>query len=622
MSILSVVHACIDRASTAIYAFAVPTIGAQDTCLDWSWLSKISNALTGLGIGSVSLATAALIAGQPLSAETATDRAAALEGINESLCAAIEPLLQKDDGQLTPELRTAYLDWAANIVLTQLRQNNQTAPQDCLEEVWADPDLRTAVYGAVFPPDPSVLQNYAHLRADLGTAFVRKYRSLVIAVAVDNRIARISTNEDSELVPAGLGKDTALKLPKSAKEKSFISDIADFMKANKVSALDLYQDEASREQLAAFLEDRDADPSLIAEIKQSVPFGEKLKNAMVLLGQRPAARESPPDTVTWLRYLASIYEANPSSTPDLKGEPMSWPLIPIDRAPWPLLLPLAHPVPLGEARYIWERFQDANSPDRFHTYGPYRSPAKAMPYELQPSAWFWSAWPDQINHGGECIPISKATVELYSALGKPAGYAGQPGHANLISYEFVNGAWRAQIEQAFAGGPDVTYAKWYFYDEPGANLRFRQLYNWAGAEYPLGLALGMNDGVQSYMDTRMVADIFNALPPEEQRTIGKTLLQHALETNPFNPDIWYRLAQQMPDAIHGMGLVQTVMNEPRDDTGYWKTVEEFVARYSILDQNDFPTEPELTRICAFLKTVPGIKQDDIDSYSAKFGRTQ
>jgi hypothetical protein len=587
-----------------------------------SWFYNISNVPHFLSIGFISLATATFVSGQAVIPETATDSATAPNGISGSLYATIEPLLQKNDGQLMPELRTAYLDWATNMVMMQLRQLNQTVPEDCLAEVWADPDLRTAVYCAVFPPDPSILQNYAHLRAELGTAFVEKYRSLAIAVAVAGRIQNAETNEDLEVVPAGLSKDSALKPVKTAEERSFIVGIADFMKKNQVSALELYQDKTLQEQLAAFLRERNAAPSLIGEIKQSVPFGEKLKHAMIQLGQRPATRESPPDTVTWLRYLASIYEATPSSTPVLKGTPMSWPLFPIAKAPWPLLMPLAHPVPLGEARYIWDRFRDADSPDRFHTYGPFRSPAKAMPYELQPSQWFWSAWPDQIYHGGECIPISEATVELYSSLGKPAGYAGQPGHANLISYEFVNGSWRAEIEQAFAGGPDVTYAKWYFYDKRGANLRFRKLYNWAGAEYPLGLALGMNDSLQSYMDTRMVANIYNALPPEEQRTNGKRLLEGGLQASPFNPDIWYRLAQLMPDAVHGMGLVQTVMNEPPDDTGYWKTVEEFVARYSILNQNAPQTEPELTQICTFLKTVPGIKLKDIESYSAKFGQKQ
>jgi hypothetical protein len=63
-----------------------------------------------------------------------------------------------------------------------------------------------------------------------------------------------------------------------------------------------------------------------------------------------------------------------------------------------------------------------------------------------------------------------------------------------------------------------------------------------------------------------------------------------------------------------------VMNEPSDGTGYWKTVAEFVAHYSIMDQSTPPTGQELAEICAFLNTVPGIKQKEIASYSAKFGQ--
>jgi len=288
----------------------------------------------------------------------------------------MEPLLRKGDGQLTPELRTAYLDWSSNIVMMQLYQNHQTVPDDCLAEVRGNSDLRTAVYGAVFPPDPSILQNYARLRADLGTAFAAKYRSLVIAAAVAGRTENANINEDLEVIPAGLGKDAALKPLKTAEAKSFIIGIADFMKINQVSALNLYQDTTLQDRLAAFLQARNADPALMADIQESVPFGEELKNAMVLLGQRPAAREPPPDTITWLRYLASIYEATPSSTPVLKGHPIAWPLFPIAQAQWPLLMPLAHPVPLGEAKYIWARFQDATSPDRFHKYGHIGVPRK------------------------------------------------------------------------------------------------------------------------------------------------------------------------------------------------------------------------------------------------------
>ena len=62
-----------------------------------------------------------------------------------------------------------------------------------------------------------------------------------------------------------------------------------------MSALDLYQKEPWQAQLAVFLKSRQVPPSLIARIKTSLPFGEDLKNAMVLLGQRPASREPVPE---------------------------------------------------------------------------------------------------------------------------------------------------------------------------------------------------------------------------------------------------------------------------------------------------------------------------------------
>jgi len=472
--------------------------------------------------------------------------------MRDSLYQAISPVLKQTDGHLTAEVRSTYLTWATNTLLTELARHGKTISVECLSEVWADATLRDATYLAVFPPDPSILQNYAHWRATLGPEFVGKYRSLVMAFAVAKRMNRVETNEDMDTIRVtvadrttnygrdargnyepGFWVDQSLKSPKTPKDKIFDSAIADFLRTNQVAALDLYQSSALQKQLIPFLQQRDIAPDLIKEVKTSVQFGERLKFAMVLLSQRPRSRESKPDTASWLRYLASISEATPSSVP----EGVSWPLFPINQAPWPLLMPLVHPVPLGETKYIWETFQGQHGADRFHTYGPFRDGSAEMPYELHPSPWYWDAWPDEIYHGGECVPISKATVDLYSSLGRPAVWAGQPGHANLISFKLANGAWAADVEQAFAGGPDVTYAQWFFEDDPRTAIRFRQLYHWAGAEYHLGLAEGMNPGLPSYLNTRMAAAIYKILPAAEQQTIGANLLRDALDANPFNPDL-------------------------------------------------------------------------------------
>jgi hypothetical protein len=549
---------------------------------------------------------------------------------------AVGPVLISFNGELRPEVRAAYLNWATNFVMGELRRYHQSVPDDCLAEVQADPDLSDAMFRSVYPPDPSILQNYARLRSELGDAFMAKYRSLVMATAVAKRINGTEVGlygttwigkpiedeggaRDAEgNYQPGFWTDESLQPVGTPAEKDYVAAIADFMKTNQVAALDLYQSAARQAQLVAFLKERNISPSLIMEVKQSVPFGERLKNAMVLLGQRPSARGAKPDDVHWLRYLTSIYEATPGSTPTVDGRPMSWPIFPIDRAPWPLLMPLARPVPLDEAQYIWETFQGEHGPDRYETYGPYRGDSDVMPYELQPSQWFWDAWPDRIRHGGECVPLSKATVDLYSCLARPAVWAGQPGHANLISFQGNQGNWGAQVEQAFAGGPDVTYAQWYFDDRYGTELRFRSLYNWAGAEYHFGLALGMNRGLQSYLDTRMAAYLFGILPGYERSTTGRKLLESAAAANPFNPDIWYQLALLTRDSYEGMAFIGSVMKQAPDGLGYWQTVDEFVAHCAILDRPPPRRESDLVRVCALLQTVPGVKPDDIKSYTGKF----
>jgi hypothetical protein len=573
-----------------------------------------------------------------------TPEATAREIAGAQCFAAVGPALIAAEGALTPAVRSAYLDWSEKTVRRELAESGQAIPDDCQREVNADPDLRAAMFGAVFPPDPSILQNYAHLRGELGPQFMRKYRSLIIAVAVARRIKGEET-DDALLDTTGIAKPppTGAKAEKMA---ALVDAIADFLKSNQLSALQLYQDPTRQTQLPAFLESRHIDPALIARTQQLNQLGADLKQAMIHLGQRPASRQPAPATAAWLQHLASIYEATPSSVPTLKGNRvLNWPLFPLDKAPWPLLMPLARPVPLDEANYIWETFQGEHGPDRYHTYGPYRSAAAALPYELQPSRWHWDAWPDRIFHGGECVSISIGTVDLYSSLCKPAVHAGQPGHANLISFQSIDETWFSEIEQAFAGGPDVTFAQWYFNQDPGTGLRFRKLYNWAGAEYHLGLSLGMNLGLGSYMDTRIAVMLYTAMPVDQKKTLGAKVLTRALDANPFNPEPWYCLAKQSPDAAQALMLAKAAMShdpgglddEPRNVAlenfvevdhakpvnacmiKYWRTLEQFVARFAILE-HPVPGDDVTGRATyAFLQTVPGLKAEDLADYTTRFG---
>jgi hypothetical protein len=563
--------------------------------------------------------------------------------LSKQCYAAVGPLLRSSDGKLTPSVRSAYLNWTEKTVLQELSQSGQTPPADCIEEIQKDDMLHDAIYGSVFPPDPSILQNYSQIRVDLGKGFVSKYRSLIVAVSLSKRVKGVENADQIKSIgrdyQPGFWTDESLQVPGSDTDKQFVRRIADFMKQTHASALDLYQSESMQNQLKEFLSRHSIGSDLIGQVKKSVQFGERLKYAMVLLGQRPGARDPKPATDDWLRYLVAINASRPSSTPTVDGKTLQWPLFPLQTAPWPLLMPFAHPVPLSEADYIWETFQGEHGSDRYHTYGPYRDDDDAMPDSLRPSRWFWDAWPDRIIHGGECVPISKGTVELYSSLGKPAMWAGQPGHANLITFQFVNGKWTAEIEQAFAGGPDVTSAQWYFDEDPGSMLHFRDLYYWPGAEYQLGLALAMNVGLDSYMDTRIASNIFKCLPPEDKHALGVNLLRSALIANPFNPDTWYRLAEQAPDAPQALTLIIAsrrrdagfAANHPGDifpvDQGdaaasdqYWKTVGQFVTQYcasSIMEHSSSQAENNLRLVYYSLMTAPNARGDDLAAYAEK-----
>ena len=550
--------------------------------------------------------------------------------------AKVGPLLQSADGRLTPEARGAYLEWAEKAVLLQLKQNNQAVPDACLAEVRANGTTRDALFGSVFPPDPSILQNYAQLRAQLGPDFTARYRSFVIAVALAKRVKGVEAEAEIKSIghdyQPGFWVDESLQVPGSEADKEFVRKLAAFMKQSQIAAYDLYQNPGLQAQLKTYLAGQAVGSDRIAQVRKSVGFGEQLKNALILLGQRPAAREAKPATVAWMRHLAAHNAAKPTSTPAQDGRPMTWPLFPLDTAPWPLLMPLAHPIPLSEANYVWEAFQGEHGPDRYHTYGPYRGDDDVVPDSLRPSQWFWDAWPDRIIHGGMCVPISKGTVDLYSALGKPAMWAGQPGHANLISFQYVGGAWTAEIEQAFAGGPDVTTAQWYF-DEIGAGIRYRDLYYWVGAEHQLGLALSMNVGLKSYMDTRLAANIFRLMPEADRPKIGVNLLRTTLAANPFNPELWYLLAGQTTDVTQAVALCEAARQANANllsgstlapanvmrgsgmaSAQYWQTLTQFMPLYSLLSHPAPKSEADMRVAHSFLKTAYGVSPDALTAY--------
>jgi len=551
--------------------------------------------------------------------------------------ALVQSAIEKSGGKLSPEARAAYVDWSELTILRKLSAEGKTIPADCMAEVQGDSTLQDAMFAATDPPDPSILENYARLRSALGAPFTARYRALVIADAVATRANGARQKSDP-----GLKGEAPAPMPDGAAGQApdpLVEGIVSYMKQSGVTTLELFDDQQAQQKLAAFLQQEKVGAGVIAEINDQSAFHDALKGALVALGQRPAYRDPPPDDAAWLRYLASVYEATPSpAQPTESGKPVTWPLFPMGRAPWPLLMPLHHAYPLREALYIWEKYEGLHGPERYHTYGPYKKERGGeWDLELQPSIWHWDAWPDLIVHGGVCTTIAPMSVETHVTLCQPAVMAGQPGHSNLISFRNADGYWFGSVEQAYAGGPDVTQGSWLFNEigtAPGLGSQHDR--PWAVAEYHLGLALAMNLGLARYIDTRIAVSIYHHLPESDLGTIGTALLTQATQINPYNPAPWYLLGQQTSSFGEGISLVKLAMDKAAameaSGTGdggdlsgvqssaprpvpkpveaavyaYWNVIEEHLTGQTVLNRPVPRDKAVAQTILDFVKTVPGI----------------
>lgn len=570
-----------------------------------------------------------------------------VDAIARECLTAVSGQLLRSGGKFTPEVRSAYLDWCWNKVLRDLQQQGKPIAAECISEVASDPELKVAVSAAVYPPDPSILQNYSAIRSQMGAAFTAKYRATAIAFSVARRIGGIEDDNGQSVgrenqIP--IWAYQPLRRIDDGSEKRVVHLLAEYLRSKNLAALDVFNSDEERRRIAAYLALNHVEQHFVDEVGRNPLFGERLKNALIEMGKRPAARSPKPGCIDWLKYLVKIQETSAPSTPTIGGHPLPWPLCSMSGTPWPLLMSLSHPAPMDEAQYLWETFIGRHGSDRFHTYGPYRDDLQSMPDQLVPSRWFFNAVPDQVVHGGQCMPISLATVDLYASLGKPSTDAAQPGHANLLTYQKDGGSWKTDIEQDFAGGCRVTFSQWFFCDPPRHELHFRDLFGWPGGEYHIGLSLGMNLGVDSYIDTRIAARIFDVLPGAAKPTLGAKLLESALLENPFNPEVWYRLADVTTDVRRSVEIGQAIRNhDPAkmmdgkpcsllqkfltsggagpagwDMDVYWTTLQEFVARNAILGRAASQDEETMHSAYTFLRGVPGLDGGDLVSYVRRF----
>lgn len=471
-------------------------------------------------------------------------------------------MLRASGGVLTPELKDAFLKRQKAAVLQALKTDGKNVDPAMLKWVDADEDARMAVYGTVCPADPNILLNLDQLWKDQGPQFTQKYKQLSLAAAVARRGFGVGPMANfgkwggtyksvREAVEAGKdpaevlmqGKDkTSHILPKSDADQLAFKKVSDYLKSNKINNRQAVEDEEHRKKVAAMIK---ASGSSMQDIHV-------LRGLLITEGQRPKTRTQTPKVADYYQFLVKAVET-PAS--EMSLEPgQRWPVFPTTTAPWPLLMPLAHGIPLDEAQFIVEKYQGKHGPKRLHNYGPYRKGAKAFHPKFEDRKWHWSSYPSTILEGGVCGTMSTISMQAYTALGKPILKAGQPKHSCLVGYNVSSdGLFVAGVGQSATAGPDGTGTSWLFQDGNswkcyGGNTN---------AVHHYGLALSMNPGLVSYMDTRIGLHLYRHLSKAERKTIGHRLLMSLLEKNPFNTELWYTLAKDAKD----MKTLLTVLSQ-------------------------------------------------------------
>ena len=85
--------------------------------------------------------------------------------------------------EFTPKLRRAFLAFARQQALAELKLKGKTLPKSFLAWVDSDPDIAAGVYAAHDKPQDGLLWLYS-LRLDLGKKKFEKYRQLALAAAL------------------------------------------------------------------------------------------------------------------------------------------------------------------------------------------------------------------------------------------------------------------------------------------------------------------------------------------------------------------------------------------------------------------------------------------------------
>jgi hypothetical protein len=421
--------------------------------------------------------------------------------------------------EFTPKLRRAFLAFARQQALAELKLKGKTLPKSFLAWVDSDPDIAAGVYAAHDKPQDVLLWLYS-LRLDLGKKKFEKYRQLALAAALvsvkegmeaDTRPRKplklvipgdprkpVDTREqgrtldmndhiinflnentieeevlvDSKGVPELRYDKKGIAIPSPAKKKGKKGQ-ATTKRTRTLYAADVLASRKLQAKFNSYMKSRgfdtriDCGERVVHWKSKEMVRGEQYKkvNEAYLLFRRayeakglmPARRDPFPTPAERCAYLIRNHEYK--FPPKLQAE-RKWPRFPLT-APWPLLTMLAADrQPLREREERWVAFRDKGE---FHQYGEYiggiaQQQAMQSARRLTPYPFTYATIQIMLKDGGVCGTMGSISARGHNTLGIPACQATQPGHCAMVAFRFdpKTGTYRCQGGQYATGGDEKT----------------------------------------------------------------------------------------------------------------------------------------------------------------------
>jgi len=444
--------------------------------------------------------------------------------------------------------------------LVQAETTAKATCSDVPEDFWiwldSHPEIKKGLLSAHDPIRPHVVRNLHFLTNSFPEQRVERYTDLLLAVAVARSHEDVRYEEETLNAPS----EAVLRL------ETEIQAMTEFARTSTKSLAELVADGPSVfEEANVRVSSRDYE-AIWYEVAHR-------------LGVFP--RQVMPTLPDFLNYLIDHHELELPLFND--GEP-EWPIFPLARAPWPLLMPLSDVRPLDECQYVWnhylglEQYEPSHKTgeiSRVKTYGKYGWDYKQTEVRYKESSWHPKAMPRVIEDGGVCGRLSSLARTTWLALGVPASHMGQPKHSAYMRYEITPDGHALLHRGHSVSGLFNSKSQWRFRDSDG--LRFTRTddvvgFDKVGMEYSVGLSLAMNHGLDAYLDTRIAMHVARQMDRPDQAEERRALLLEAIDRNPYNVEVWYALAQQagsdLPEARRLVSAVRETIGAESEVVSY------------------------------------------------------